>query len=144
MGLTERAFDEKKERTAEKRRERKTRQAGNSRPEWKGFVSCELNAADKAALEQGAMAYDDAWEGLLDIIPEGYKLSISYDDKTDCFIASLTAGAGTGANAGWCLTGRSSGFDGAVVSLAYKHFTKLSRDWTTGAGTAETRLVSFG
>lgn len=144
VGMMEALNDEKREKAAQKRRERKARQAGNARPEWKGFVSCELTVEDKKALREGAMSYEDAWEGLLDIIPEGYKLSISWDEKNDTFTASLTAGAGTGDNAGWCLTGRGASFDGAIISLGYKHFTKLRRDWSAGAAALGTAVVDFG
>ncbi len=144
MGLTERMHDEKKEKAQQKYRDRKAKQAGNVRPDWKGFVTCELTVEDKKSLREGAMPYEDAWEGLLDVIPEGYKLSISWDDKNETFTASLTAGAGTGDNAGWCLTGRGASFDGAVCSLAYKHFTKLARNWAAGGSAAGVAAVDFG
>lgn len=144
MGIMQAAEEERKDREAAKRRERKARQAENVRPEWKGFVSCELTVEDKKALREGAMSYEDAWEGLLDIIPEGYKLSVSWDEKNDTFTASLTAGKGTAGNAGWCLTGRGATFDGAVVSLAYKHFSKLRRDWTAGVAAIGSAVIDFG
>ena len=144
MGIMQAAEEERKDKAAQKRKERKERQASNKRPEWQGFVSCELTVEDKKALREGAMTYEDAWEGLLDIIPEGYKLSISWDEKNDTFTASLTAGAGTGGNAGWCLTGRGASFDGAIISLGYKHFTKLRRDWGAGVAALGASVVDFG
>lgn len=144
MGQAEHIAGLKQEKAKEKYRERKARQAANSRPEWKGFVACELTTADRDLLEQGAMSYEDAWEGLVDIIPEGYKLSFSWDDKNDTFTASLTGGAGTGDNAGWCLTGRGSSLDGAIISLAYKHFTKLQRAWNAAAGSVGHPALRFG
>jgi len=98
---------------------------------WIGFVNCELTDAQKAECKKLIGTFDQAWRALHDLIAEGYKMTVSYDDGHTTWNVSLTGRKGAGKNQGLTLTGRGGSEAAAYVSLWFKHETVLKGDWTS-------------
>lgn len=69
-------------------------------------------------------------EGFMALVDDGYKLSFSYDEMNDSYVASMTDKRDSSGTYGVILTGRGDSVLNAWYSLAYKHFVKLDGDWT--------------
>lgn len=69
-------------------------------------------------------------EYVWNLVDEGFKVSFSYDELNDSYIASMTDKRPDSNSFGVILTGRGDSALNAWYSLAYKHFVKLNQDWT--------------
>lgn len=124
MGVNDRELD--------KRNAAKTKRQAKKKPEsqWRGFVSLELTQPQKDAVKVlRAEQMGRVWTNVLDMLGEGYKLSLSWDDYNQAFIASMTGKPECGRNAGLTLTARGGVIEGAVAALWYKHNDVLGGDW---------------
>lgn len=112
------------------------RQTAQNGSVWKGFVNVDLTDADREVLRTDQTPFEDYWEGILDRMCAGYKLSVSRDHKNDTWIASLTCNHPADANRGYTLTGRGGSWTNAVIALAYKDRVLLRGVWNDPGVTA--------
>lgn len=119
------------ERNAENGRDERRGAAGSGKASdgWKGFVNIELSDKQKVAVKKLFDRYGDAWTHVLGRVAEGYKLTISYDDKHTTWNVSLTCRALADNNLGLTLTGRGGSCQAACISLWYKDETLLRGVW---------------
>jgi hypothetical protein len=61
---------------------------------------------------------------------EGYKFSLSYDDKNATCVASITDRQPASAFYNCCLTGRGSTPAHAFAALLYRHLVLAETDWS--------------
>lgn len=108
---------------------------------WRGFVQCELSDLDKQHVRELLAAGETAWEYLLALAVEGYKLTLSFDHGNSSWVASLTCKRSSDPNVGLTLTARGGTVVGAMVALFYKDDAVLKRDW---AGRAAAVSRKFG
>lgn len=113
---------------------------------WKGFVRCELGAADKAALAERANSTSD--KELLDtlegVVDEGYKFSLSSARGESAYTASLYDVTQGRSSHGYTLTAYGRTGRKAILSLLYKHIAKLKEDWTRSLKPAAEMDEDFG
>lgn len=106
----------------------KNEQAGDEQQKWE-FVPCELSEAEIAdALGQ----FSDGgvlWDLAVSTMQEGYKLSITYEEKSDSFCASLTGKNCPKPNQGKTLTGWYDDPSSALAVVLYKANVKLGGVW---------------
>lgn len=128
-----------------KKRQNKPRSADTRTAfgDWKGFVACELNEAQKAQVKLLFDKPDHLWTVVWDLVGASYKLTISQDDYNGTFNVSMTSRGTKDINAGLTLTGRGGSVLGALAAFVYKHETVLEGDWTS-AGTQGRREVDEG
>jgi hypothetical protein len=93
------------------------------------FINYNLSTKDKEWLQACDAELEFPVKGMLDLVQEGYKLSISADPKNNSFIASLTDREPTSGFHNHCLTGRGATPFDAWVSLAYRHFVVGQGSW---------------
>lgn len=102
------------------------------------WVKCELKESDKDDLQRRAVDAPELLSALGGIIEQGFKISISYDERSDCVGAYLTAPKEMFAGRVVCLSARAPDMARAVLVLLYKHFEVLHEDWSqdlpTGGG----------
>lgn len=103
------------------------------------FVNINLTPDQKAAIKAAAfdlVSFDASIERLLD---GGYKLTVRFDDRNDCYASWLVAPA-TGQNKGKILAGRGSTPLKALKQLLYIHTVVLEGDWDTAQDQSATVL----
>lgn len=94
--------------------------------EW---VSCELTEDEKNNLKSQEVSDAECVEALADIVAAGFKISISYDERSDCVGAYLTSPDKGPGGVTVCLSARAPLLSQALSVLFYKHYTKLGGDW---------------
>lgn len=107
------------------------RKVEQKKPDFKGFVNCELNAARKEMFKTWAPGITELDSAILECLSPGYKLSFSIDTYHDAIQASWYCSAMGDRNAGWCLTARASTITKALLVLLFKHTILLEGDWTS-------------
>lgn len=86
------------------------------------FVNAPLTAEEKKAFKAWYKGEPDkVFTGLINLIPHGYKQSVSWSDDQQCFTASLTCRDEENPNFNMCLTGRSNDYWEAHAIVFYKH-----------------------
>lgn len=101
------------------------------------FINVELNSSDKTWLRSNDLPKVFPIEMAFDLVGEGYRFSLSYDEKNSSFIASLTDKRLGGKFTSCCLSGRGRTAITSWYSLAYRHFFLAEGDWAvldSGAG----------
>lgn len=72
--------------------------------DWKGFVNVPLSATDTIDVIEHATGGRSLDDTILEIVSEGYKLSVSPLRGGDGFAVSVTGKEGSGANEGYTMT----------------------------------------
>ena len=96
------------------------------------WVKAELSESEKADLKGREISEAELVDSLEGIIAAGYKISISYDERSDCVGAYLTAPKELFPGRTVCLSARAPSVGYAITVLLYKHFEKLKEDWRGG------------
>lgn len=65
---------------------------------------------------------------LTNLVLDGYKLSLSFAEKSSTFVASVTCRTDDSVNKGLCVTSHHSDADMAIFVALYKHFVILGED----------------
>lgn len=94
------------------------------------FISHNFSTRQLEELEEFLAAGEFSQVDLGELVLQGYKFSLSFDDKNSCFIASLTDRQAGSPSENSCLTGRGSSALAAQYALFYRHFALASEDWT--------------
>jgi len=120
---------------------KKAAPAGNSAgngDKFGKFVVCNLSDEDKVSVK--AHLYEDAGVvGFLEAcIHDGYKVSVSWDERSDCCAVFMTCTRQGSEDVGWTLSARGPDVCKAITVLAYKHIELLAGGWKEGK-TAQNR-----
>jgi len=97
---------------------------------WGGFVNVKLTDAQKEDFK-GWLEGDGAgfWANLCDVISEGFKYSLAWDDENEAFVATLTGQGVVGSEDRYCLTARGGTMESATALLVFKDQVLLGKDW---------------
>jgi hypothetical protein len=95
------------------------------------FVNVTITAIEQAAIKAANFDLPTMDESLNALFSDGYKLSLRYDERNDCFCAWLIGAVGS-ANVGLTLTGRGSTVSKSIKQLLYIHHVMLEKDWLEG------------
>lgn len=93
------------------------------------FVNYDLTKGDKDTLKKADPQPDDVFRTLAALAKEGYKISISWDDYSDCVQCFLIGAKPAVANHNFILTSRASSLFKALASLVYKHSVVFDGVW---------------
>lgn len=93
------------------------------------FVEGYLDEVDRKWLEDNMDSAADCVLELVSQISEGYKLSVSYDRKSERFLASLACSDNGSADFGKILTSRGASPLAATFALWYRHYRKFQFGW---------------
>lgn len=111
----------------------KKSQSGRGFPET-AWVKCDLSDEQKNFLKGQEVSDAELMEGMAALAGEGYKISLSYDQRSDCIGVYITSPEKARNGALQCLSARAPSMAQAVAVLLYKHYTLLAGDWGTAAG----------
>lgn len=97
---------------------------------WHGFVNITLNKSDKKEFLQWHASnvenYSELFGGLIET---GHKVSYKWDDKSECYLVSVTGETDQCLNQGWCMTSRSPDVLEVLWLALYKHYKVCDGDW---------------
>jgi len=103
---------------------------------WKGFVNVEIPEAQKDQVKSLRNKPDELWRVILDLVENGYKMSVTCDQKYSLYNLSLTCKNPKDVNNGYTLSGRGGTLLGAMASFVYKHATILEGAWADAGSKA--------
>jgi len=104
------------------------------KPKTTQWIDITLTKAEKDALKK---AYNDETtqvNALELVLADGLKISLSYDEKNECYACFLIPVGDDHINAGCILTARSDEAWKAVFAAWYKHERVLKKDWRPRGG----------
>lgn len=104
------------------------KQRSNNFPQFQ-FVRCELSGEQKETLVQSIHSGVIVAEQCYDLVSEGYKLSLTRDDKNKCFIATITDNREGSETRYYALSARGSTLTIAMCALSFKHNIIFSEGW---------------
>ncbi len=102
------------------------------------FVPVRLDADQKETFKSWEVAEGiDVGEMLTNLILDGYKISVSYADKSGSFVASVTCRTDDPPNRGLCITSHHETPYKALMVALFKHFVVLAetpwKEYATGS-----------
>lgn len=136
MGMNDRAADKKADKTAARKSSKAKFEA------WRGFVDVEMTAEDKVACKAATVDFDQVWADLEELVEEGYKMTLSYDEAHTTWNVSLTCRAEKHVNEGYTMSARGGSFAAAARAFWFKHFSMLNEDWSAQAKKGSSQLAA--
>ncbi len=92
------------------------------------FVNITLSKEQLSAVKAESWDMSMTDNVLNKLLSDGYKVTMRYDDRNDCFACWLIPSAGS-ENAGYILAGRGSTPSKAIKQLAFLHFKVFDEVW---------------
>jgi len=96
------------------------------------WVSADLSDDERADLKGRNINILELVDAVSAVVEEGFKLSVSWDERSDCAGVYLTAPKDRYGSLATCLSARAPSVVQALAVLFYKHFEKLGEDWSSG------------
>jgi len=93
------------------------------------IVNVNLSDEQKMLIKSNVPALKALWEAVEDWTADNYKVTLSYDDQTDCHAVYLIGKDNQAVNAGMMLAGYAPTLSGAIAVLLYKHQVVCEGDW---------------
>lgn len=112
------------------------RQETPSKAVWVGYADISLTPQDKARFKAEYVPTVDLLGAIAASVEQGYKVSLSHDEKHGTCQASLTAQAADSPNAGYTMSGRAGDVLTALAVVMFKHWD-IARGGSWGAVTQE-------
>jgi len=86
------------------------------------FIRCELNADDKKRVPEFVKSQKNTYDDLVtEALQSGHKISLSFNETNDSFIASMSGKPDECVNANKCLTAHGKSPAMALWVVLYKH-----------------------
>jgi len=106
------------------------------------FVNLRLTTDQKPAFEHWAKENQaDLFSYVVNMVADGYKISLNLDSNNDCVIVAVTGTDGNRVNRGRCMTSRSTDAIEALLMAVFKHIVLCDGgDW----GEEEERSSDWG
>lgn len=104
------------------------------------FVNIDLAAGDIEQIKRDMPDDASIFASVERLAMDGYKITVSYDDKHTSFVAALTGGkeCSNERNRGLCVTSRGPSMAAALAVALFKHFTVCEGgDWQTVSRTED-------
>jgi len=115
--------------------------------QWGGFAQVNLDESKREEFELWASEMGEAvYRELDDALGSGLKLTMAYDGKNQCYIASLTGRPDIAGVRDFtcCLSARAGTFAESLALLMFKHVALLHYDWWDAVSSPSTVRFSFG
>jgi len=115
--------------------------------EWGGYVQCDIGEAEREAFDIWLSESATLVEHLVvDALACGLKLTLVWDSKNECFIATLTGRPDINGEAAFTcsLSARAGDMPTAMALLVYKHREVMGEDWTEWLINGSRGKRSFG
>jgi len=105
------------------------------------FVQYELNKEQAARCKAWDFSETDAFEALLKLCEEDYKITFRHDDKNRCSACWIVAADGHKINGGYILPGRGSTPFKALKQCCFKHWSLFDGAWGDYVGVKEAEEI---
>lgn len=98
--------------------------------DWQGFVNIRLDAAHKKAIKtlRESMADELFFAEMVELVDDGYQVSLSPDKENDAIIATLTGKECENGNRGYSMSQRHDDPYVALAALLFAHKELAQRD----------------
>lgn len=96
---------------------------------WRGVMDIPLTADLKTACMEWDADGDGIGELVGNFVAGGYKISFTWNEKTQSVIVSATGQEGAGDNAGYTLSAHAKNAEIATHVLAFKHIVLCEGNW---------------
>lgn len=93
------------------------------------FINVPLSKEQKAEIKDWLNSFEEIDDALLKTCEAGYKITIRYDDRNECFAAWLAPIDAGHVNAGFILSGRGSTPLKSLKQAYYIHAHLFEGDW---------------
>jgi len=93
------------------------------------IVNINLSDEQKLHIKSNVPPMKTLWEQVELWTADHYKMTISFDDTTDCYAVYLIGKEDQSTNAGLMLAGYAPTLSGAVAVLMFKHHLVSNGDW---------------
>lgn len=104
--------------------------------EWQGYLTVNLSAEDDVIYDSWAIDKNIGLSDINELVENGYKFSLGWDDYNDAPVASLYANSTKLEWAGWVLTGWAGNYEDAIKLLFFKHYELCEENWNAFKGKA--------
>lgn len=98
--------------------------------DWLGFKAINLSTEDKERYAAWDVHDDDLWVLLADVVNSGYKLSLSFNEKNQTYIAAFTCKDNASPNNGFTISAFAQTWYNALRVLLFKHVVICDYNWT--------------
>ena len=105
------------------------------------FIQFELDTDQQAACKAWDVSPDDVFTLVEEMLSDGYKFTLKYDDRTNCYACFVFPPDDHPTNGGRALTGRGSNSWKGVKQVLWKHIMALQGDWSAYAGRDDRALL---
>lgn len=86
---------------------------------WKGFVNVSLSQQERRTISDNLLGAEECFQFLMDVVEDGYKVSLSYSIPEDVHTVSLTGIYQGRPNAGLTMSMRHRDFDKALTAVKW-------------------------
>lgn len=107
--------------------------------EWKGFADISVSKADKPKIKQYASDGDKVLEDLENLIGSSYKVTLSFDSRSDAHMCSISCYDDNSENYKHTMVTRAKTAWGSLCAGLYKHWVIADGKW----GTADDLDIDF-
>lgn len=104
---------------------------GVDKVDFRGYVNLTLNDTDKRLFDEWLSNVEAVAGGINTVIEGGYRLSVSFDKRHDCFTGSLYCQVPGEANAGYSLSIKGGDVFTAIQRVFFVHLVVLGGQWPT-------------
>jgi hypothetical protein len=116
----------------------------DDKAEWGGFCNVRIDEDQKAAFEEWlASSGVDWWSELVDLVGQGMKFSLTYDEPNQAYVATLTGRGWRAGNLRQSMSARAGDERTCMALLMYKHLVLASGDWGSYQPSGQT-FLQFG
>lgn len=93
------------------------------------WVNVSLDADQRSAIKEWELDSDSLETTVMELLAEGYRLSLSYEKDSDSISAFLFDRRTDSKTNNWALTARAPSIFFALKVMVFKHIVVLQRDW---------------
>jgi len=93
-------------------------------------INCNLSDEQKSFCKANILGVTELLSRMEDLLADNYKITLSYDDTTDCYAVYLIGKDNQVANPGMMLSAYAPVLTGCLTVLLYKHVNVLHEDWS--------------
>lgn len=98
--------------------------------EWGGFINIKVEDSQKNDFDNWwSTNRTYCWSALDDLMGEGMKVSLAYDQENECYICSFTGKGWDTSYSRWCMSTRAGTLDESIALAVWKHFVLADCEW---------------
>lgn len=98
--------------------------------DWGGFINIRVNDDMRSVFTSWWGEHrTECWQALDDLMGEGMKVSLSYDNDNQCYSCAFTGRGWESSTKRWCMTTKAGTLDEVIALALWKHFELANGNW---------------